>query len=390
MRFKYSLDFESKKKQFRQNKNDQSKQFFLKFLMIALGFTSLISHSSTPSITQTQTQLKQLDVKMNTLKGHLATAHDKREVLNQELAVTEKQMGEGLHQLQELQELITQKEIHIAKLNKKVQESNHQLQIQQQLLASHVKARFQMGEYQPLKWLINQDDPHKMSQIITYYQYVIKSRQHLMAQIDSAQKTLYKDNKTLEQELSQKLHLKNQISQHQEQLEQNKKYHNNLIGQLNQDIQSNQNTLVEFQKNKDNLKNLLKTLAQQSFASPSKPFANMRKQLPRPVQTKNFKKMNQGVTFFANEGTAVTAVYPGKILFSDWLKGYGLLLILDHGQGFMTLYAHNQSLLKHKGDIVRQKEQIAVVGHSGGIKQNSLYFEIRLKGKAISPLDWLS
>ena len=100
--------------------------------------------------------------------------------------------------------------------------------------------------------------------------------------------------------------------------------------------------------------------------------------------------MNQGVVFFAQEGAPVTAVFPGKIVFSDWLKGYGLILILDHGQGFMTLYAHNQSLFKQKGDSVIQGEQIATVGHSGGLKQNGLYFEIRQRGKAIPPLRWLS
>jgi septal ring factor EnvC (AmiA/AmiB activator) len=118
----------------------------------------------------------------------------------------------------------------------------------------------------------------------------------------------------------------------------------------------------------------------------------MRKKLPLPIHTahKSLTTMNQGVTFFADEGTMVTAVYPGKVVFSDWLKGYGLLLIIDHGQGYMTLYAHNQSLFKRKGESVLQNEQIASVGHSGGIKQNGLYFEIRDKGKAVPPLGWLS
>ena len=85
----------------------------------------------------------------------------------------------------------------------------------------------------------------------------------------------------------------------------------------------------------------------------------------------------------------MNAVYSGKVVFSDWLKGYGLLLIIDHGQGFMTLYAHNQTLFKQKGDTVTQGIQIASVGHTGGLKQNGLYFEIRQYGKAIPPLKWL-
>ena len=100
--------------------------------------------------------------------------------------------------------------------------------------------------------------------------------------------------------------------------------------------------------------------------------------------------MNQGVTFFAKEGAPVLAVHSGKVVFSDWLNGYGLLLILDHGDGFMTLYANNEALFKQKGDSVTQGDQIATVGHSGGIKQNGLYFEVRQRGKAISPLAWMS
>ncbi len=130
----------------------------------------------------------------------------------------------------------------------------------------------------------------------------------------------------------------------------------------------------------------------QSTTQTKQPFTKMRKKLPMPVKVGHqaLQKVNQGVTFFAGEGTPVTAVYPGKIVFSDWLNGYGLLLILDHGQGFMTLYAHNQSLFKRKGATVLQGEQIATVGHSGGLKQNGLYFEVRHRGKAIPPLDWLS
>ena len=137
---------------------------------------------------------------------------------------------------------------------------------------------------------------------------------------------------------------------------------------------------------------LLKPLSQQSITQAQKPFRTMYKKLPRPIQTRSrsLQKMNQGVTFFADEGTPVTAVYPGTVVFSDWLKGYGLLLIIDHGQGFMSLYAHNESLFKKKGQTARQNEQIASVGHSGGIKQNGLYFEIRLRGKAVPALDWLS
>jgi septal ring factor EnvC (AmiA/AmiB activator) len=348
---------------------------------------------TTPSpVVQTQAKLKQLDLKINNLRQSLASAQDKRGLLNKELSGTEKQIGDGVHKLRSIQQDMSNKERKIADLQKTVNILNKKLSTQQQLLAKHVRARYQMGEYQPLKWLLNQDDPTKVSRILTYYQYIIKSRQQLIEKIDETRNKINENKDKLHSELAKNQHLQDQLTLNQQQLQQNKSYHTALIQSINNKIQTNEHTLNDFQKDKDNLSRLLKSLAQKSMVQASKPFAQMRKKLPLPVQSeqKSLQKMNQGVTFFADEGAVVTAVYPGKVVFSDWLKGYGLLLIIDHGQGFMTLYAHNQSLFKHTGQLVHQREQIATVGHSGGIKQNGLYFEIRVKGKAVSPLDWLS
>lgn len=358
-------------------------------LAMLFGF-SFQTHSST--IQQTQTQLKQLDQQINTIQQTLSSAHGKRGALNKELSATEKNIGKGVHDLRTIQNTMNEKSLKITGLQTQVEHLNLQLTTQQQLLASHVRARYQMGEYQPLKWLLNQDDPYQISRIFTYYEYIVVSRQKLIEQIDTTRHTLNQNKEVLNNELIANQKLKAELTKRQQQLEQNKNYHTALIKSLNNEIQNKEHVLHEAQKNKDNLAQLLITLSQQSVIQASRPFNQMRKKLPYPVQTKtrSLHKMNQGVTFFADEGTPVTAVYPGKVVFSDWLKGYGLLLIIDHGQGFMTLYAHNESLFIKKGQAVRQDEQIASVGHTGGIKQNGLYFEIRLKGKAIPPLAWLS
>lgn len=358
-------------------------------LMFSYGTTAIASPSP---VAQTQNKLKELDTQIAKLQNTLATAHDKHSILNKELSGTEKQMSEGIHKLYNIQNDMKSKEIKIADLQAKSSQLNQQLKTQQQLLARHVRARYQIGEYQPLKWLLNQDDPYKINRILTYYQHIIKSRQQLIDQIDETRKSLGENKEKLHHELAENKVLHHQLKQHQQQLEHNKEYHTALLQSLNSEIQNHQHTLQDFKRDKNNLTRLLNSLSQQSVVQNSKPFIKMRKKLPLPVQTeqRSLRRMNQGVTFFADEGATVTAVYPGKVVFSDWLKGYGLLLIIDHGQGFMTLYAHNQSLFKRKGDPVFQNEQIASVGHSGGIKQNGLYFEIRLKGKAVPPLEWLS
>lgn len=350
-------------------------------------------HAKPPSsVQQTQNKLKQLDAQINNLQKTLSSAHDKRGVLNKELSETEKQIGQGIRKLGSLEKDINNKELKIAGLQNQVHQLNQQLSAQQHLLANHVRARYQMGEYQPLKWVLNQNDPDKVSRILTYYQYIVKSRQQIITQIDQTRNTLSESKEKLHHELITNKQLKTELTLNQQQLQHHKSYHTALIQSLNHDIKNKQSTLQEAQKNKESLARLLKSLSQQNVTQISRPFNQMRRKLPLPLhtQSRSLRKMNQGVTFFAEEGTVVTAVYPGKVVFSDWLKGYGLLLIIDHGQGFMTLYAHNESLFKSKGQYVQQNEQIARVGHSGGIKQNGLYFEIRLRGKAIPPLDWLS
>ena len=88
-------------------------------------------------------------------------------------------------------------------------------------------------------------------------------------------------------------------------------------------------------------------------------------------------------------GSKVNAVYPGKVIFADWLRGYGLMLAIDHGKGDMTFYGYNQTLLKKVGDSVQANEAIALVGDSGGQSQSGLYFEIRRKGTPTNPRTWL-
>ena len=361
--------------------------FIIQLLLLATG-----AKADTTAMLHTKSKLKQLETRISDLQHSLSSAHNKTSLLNKELSETEKKISDGIRQLNNLHLNMADKQRKIAALEKQVNELNKQLQEQQHLLAKHVRARYTMGEYQPLKWLLNQDNPQTMSRLLTFYQYVVQSRLQIIEHVQVTKKNLSISQEQLRHELEEQQQLQLQLSLQQKKLEQNKRYSTAIIRSLNQTIQSNEQALTESQQNKESLSKLLVSLVEQSIVRPQHPFVYMQRRLPRPVNVTNhqMQNMNQGVIFFADEGTPVGAVYPGKVVFSDWLKGYGLLLIIDHGQGFMTLYAHNQSLFKQKGDAVNQGEQIATIGHSGGLKQNGLYFEIRQRGKAIPPLRWLS
>ena len=166
-----------------------------------------------------------------------------------------------------------------------------------------------------------------------------------------------------------------------------------LINALEKTIQNKHERLGLFQNDRARLQALIQSLNRRPTQKRFKSKLNLSgKALATPLKkpAMKVKRLNQGVVFLAKEGTPVVAVLPGKVIFSDWLKGYGLLLIIDHGDGVMSLYAHNTTLFKTLGASIKQGEQIATVGHTGGLRENGLYFEIRRRGRAVPPREWMT
>ena len=366
--------------------------FLFGVLIVVCGF-SQHSFSESATMVQAKDRLKRLDEQISQLKHVLSHTQDKRGILNQELANTEKQIGDCIQKINTIEHDITIKQQNIVVLQKRITNLSHDLIQQQAFLAQHVRARYKMGEYRPVMIALNQNNLYKVNRLLTFYQYLVRERQDIITTIIQMQKNLAINQNTLQREIKGQQNLQAQLETQQQNFEQSKNYHQIVIKSLNQEIQSQQRILSEYEQDKTNLSRLVQVLARKSLksAQQERKFTTMHHKLPLPVKVSRnaIHRTNQGVTFSGNEGTPVAAVYPGRVVFSDWLKGYGLLLIIDHGQGFMTLYAHNQALFKQKGAQVTQGEQIATIGHSGGLKQNGLYFEVRQQGKAVPALEWL-
>lgn len=356
-----------------------------------LFFLISMTHAETNAITKTKESLNQLETKIRLLQQHLEHTQDKQAVLKQELAKTDKQINEGLRQFNKIQKDHSAKEAEIKQLQPQIDALNANIHTMQLTLIKYLQSRYKTSENQPLTWLLNQNNPQTIDRLLTYYQYLVRSNKRLMDDLKTTQKTLALKKEKLEADMKELQNIQEQWQINQQKLSDNKKYHTTLIRSLSQDIHNNQQTLVTYKRNQINLSRLLTNLAQQSVLQTRHPLTQMKKRLIQPVNVdrRNIQKINQGVVFNAPEGTPVHAVSPGKVVFCDWLNGYGLLLIIDHGWGFMSLYANNLALFKQKGDTVSQGEQIATVGHSGALRQNGLYFEIRHRGKAIPPLEWL-
>lgn len=286
----------------------------------------------------------------------------------------------------------------IAKLAKEKQQLTTQKRKQEQLLAKQLRSAYTTGQHDYLKLILNQEQSEKIQRTVTYYQYLNQAR---VQEIDNFQATIASLLQVTTEHQEQVTELENLRSAQKQQklsLDENKSKRKKTISSLSKKLLSSQQKLAKLKAEEANLTAALQKLetlmrAEIRLTGLSK----LKRKLSWPVKGRLLRSFGskkqgylkwKGVLLGAPIGRQVQTIHSGTILFSDWLKGYGLLTVIDHGDGYMSLYAHNQTLLKSVGDRVETGEPIALVGQSGGQNQAGLYFEIRHQGKAVNPKLW--
>jgi murein hydrolase activator len=353
----------------------------------------LLSSAHAVSSKHTQTQLSELEQNMDDIQHQLTLDESSRNTLYKKLASTEKKMGEDLHALHTIKNETLEKKQAIQNLLKTIDGLSLQLKTQQLALANHVRARHRLGAIHPWQWLLHQETPRTMARLFVFYDYLFRADQELIEQVRKTSTHLSNNQTALLHKQHALQTLQKKLLQRQTRLTQMQKEQRTLIHALDQTIQSKHEQLSTFKHDKIQLQALLNKLNTRPAKHATSPEFNIEGhmlQSPLEQSSNTTKPLNQGLVFLAHEGTPVIAVLPGKVVFSDWLKGYGLLLIVDHGNGMMSLYAHNASLFTSLGTLVKQGDQIATVGHTGGLRENGLYFEIRRRGRAVPPREWMS
>jgi murein hydrolase activator len=213
-----------------------------------------------------------------------------------------------------------------------------------------------------------------------------------IATIQTTQKEIAAQTLGLQQLQQDRVEQKNDL--HQQELDRRQ-----VLTQLSKEIKTQQQRLQQLEANRKNLERVVNSLdSHAQYQLPSGVgFGKLRGRLTWPVAGKVGRRyaqvtdgnvVSRGVFFSASMGAAVHAIAPGEVIFADWLRGYGLLMIINQGNQYLTLYAHNNALLKHVGDKVIAGDAIALVGDSGGADQPGLYFELRAQGKPIDPTRW--
>ena len=409
----------------------------LRILALIL-FSSLIAPAIADQRADTQRQLEAARQDVAELKKLLEKLQQEKSGVQQQLKKTETEMGDLEGQVKELQRELKGSEQEIQRLDQEKKKLQGARTEQQRLIAIQARAAYQSGRQEYVKLLLNQQNPEKFSRTLTYYDYLSQARLEQLATFNETLRQLANVEQDIANQQNQLNEQKSALDGRREQLAEARKERQLALAKLNKDLSARDQKLKARQQEQAQLGTVLKTieatLARQAreaaearklelAAEQARPkgekagpgadgplvsssgatyggnFASARGKLPWPVNGRLAARFGtarggdertkwDGVLISAGAGSQVHAVHGGRVVFADWLRGAGLLVILDHGNGYLSLYGHNQSLLKDAGDVVKAGEAIATVGNSGGQETSALYFAIRQQGRPIDPAQW--
>ena len=377
------------------------------FIMLVFGYRSAYAEDL-----QANPQFNKVESDIVDVKQDMQRLSEQKSGMEGMLTDIEKHYGETATSLKAQLSIIDQHRQGIARIQQEIKIYKREIEVLNKELVGQVRAAYLMGHEQRLKLILNQQDPVLSARIMIYFNYINKERLKnlsnkeaavkLLSQLDQQKKT---ETELLQQTLEEK-------RTEQSLLDQDRKQRNALLTKIKQDYSSNEHQLTQLQENEISLKNLMSSLPItdeelavnvgqnkekiQGNTEFKGDFTTLKGSLPWPVKGRLAQTFGSpradshwdGVLIEANEGTDIKAVTEGKVVYAEWKMGYGMLLIIDHGHGYMTLYAFNQSLYKHEGDWVEAGDVIATVGQSGGRSQAGLYFGIRQNGTPVDPLEW--
>lgn len=349
-----------------------------------------------------RTQLQTLEKEIERINWEINAASAKRSAVQEKLRAADVELGRVQRNITDNQKSITDNEAKLVSLQSKQENLADAAQQQKERIATEMKTAWQMGRESQLKMLLSQEDPEKVARSMEYYRYFFAARNKLLEEYRDTLKELESVRQAIDSTLETLTHHRENLAKEEIALVGAKKEQQLAVANLSASISSKAAELKKKQANRKELGKLLsaieEAIVQLELPQNYQAFSKAKGEMPWPISGKrsnrfgrprNEGKMRwQGINIRAREGTTVNAIHHGRVVYADWFRGSGLLLIVDHGDGYMSLYAHNQALLKDVGEWVTAGTPISTVGNSGGLERSALYFEIRYKGKPTDPAKW--
>ncbi|GGD73820.1 non-catalytic member of peptidase subfamily M23B [Lacimicrobium alkaliphilum] len=338
----------------------------------------------------------QIEERQQQLDYSIATAKELEKALQQ----AEQKLSDLFRGLKQTRNQLADNRQQQAQLEQQQKQLISQIEQQKAALSSQLRSAYMTGQHDFTKMLLNQENAAKLERMLSYYSYLNQAR---VEQIETFTK-LARDLQKVERELQIKADELAELVAVQEAqrklLAREQENREQTLTALEKRITSEAEQIEQLQINEQNLIQAISRAEARATASDQilAGLEGLKGQLLKPTSgnMRNlFSRRRQGqirwkgAMFDGPAGDSVRAVHHGRILYADWLRGFGLVMVVDHGKGYMSLYGYNQALLKDVGDAVQAGEEIALVGQSGGQSSAGLYFELRYKGKAVNPAGWI-
>jgi septal ring factor EnvC (AmiA/AmiB activator) len=347
--------------------------------------------------------LEALRARIRTLEERIAEQSVERDDAAKALKGLELEIGAANRELAALRARSLEQQRRRQTLDAETARAQARIAREREALARQVRLTYMNGREEALKLLLSQETPADFGRMAVYYDYFNRARS---ARIDTVSEELQAlsrlaaEGREVEAEVAR---LERAKSAEIAKLDRSREERRRLLADLDESLSSADDEVARLKAREQRLAKLVAELGEAMARFPrdsEDPFAAAKGRLVWPVPGKLAEDYGQpigdgtlrrsGVLFSTDEGTPVRAIYHGRVAFADWLPGLGLLIVIDHGDGYMSLYGHNDALLKEAGDWVTPGEAIAEAGDTGGQARSSLYFEIRHGGKPVDPHDWIA
>jgi len=374
-------------------------KYYIIFFLLIFSSTTTANKSNH----EEKLKLKNIQIRMNDVSTKIKEAKNKVDTLQIELHKNELMTFEISNQLENIKNDISKKNGALKKL--KIEKENHHkiLSKEKKILISQVKTIYQIGQYDYIKLLLNQQNISQAGRAIAYYDYDNHARSKRIKKLKDTLKNINKIQSIIFEQTSKLELQKNNYKSKLNNFNDYRENRLNFIYDIKKHIEKQGVELLLLKENERELGKLLDDLkvrqskkintVDKRYTFDSKKGKLIRaskvevlEEFGEQKKTTNLKW--QGVLIGAKVGSDVNAISEGKIVFADWFRNFGLLVIIEHENGYLSLYGHNQKLFKSTGNFVKTGEKIAAVGDSGGQNNAALYFEIRKGKKTLNPSHW--
>lgn len=363
-----------------------------------------------------QEELENLRKRIAEMQHDLEKTSESKSEAADALRVSERAISDSNRELAILSEQQREADLKLGTLQTEAQRLSSNIAGQQSRLGELLYRQYLDGRQDYLKLLLNNRDPNQAARDLTYYQYIARNRAAWLTSMRSNLEALDEVSRSTREQREQLDRLRAEQMAQKKTLEQEQRARQQMLGKISQQLRQQRREIGRLQHNEQRLAQLIEKIAKM-LAKPKsrslfrnndlpdnrfdgKPFEQLKGKLTLPVTGTVANRFGEtrpdstvrwkGLFLKTSTGQSVKAVAAGRVVFADWLRGFGNLIILDHGNGYMSLYGNNETLYKQVGDVLRGGDTLAAVGNSGGNEDSGLYFELRHESRPLDPVVWLA